>query len=109
MKLKAGSRARARLRLGNAATARRATLATSGAKIHIVAVEGQPGEPFEHLGNQFPIGPGARFELMFDMPHGGGVSLDLRGGAGTADRPFIAIESEGAPMEVRAGSPPIHA
>ena len=105
MKLKAGSRARARLRLGTLRPRVGRRSAISGAKIHIVAVEGQPGEPFEHLGNQFPIGPGARVELMFDMLHGGGVSLDRRGGAGTADRPFIAIESEGAPMEARSGSP----
>jgi FtsP/CotA-like multicopper oxidase with cupredoxin domain len=47
LKLKARPGARVRLRLGNAATARLATVATSGAKIHIVAVDGQPGEPFE--------------------------------------------------------------
>jgi FtsP/CotA-like multicopper oxidase with cupredoxin domain len=53
------------------------------------------------------MGPGARFELMFDMPRdlGGGVRLDLRGDRGTADRPFIAIASEGAPVEARAEAP----
>jgi FtsP/CotA-like multicopper oxidase with cupredoxin domain len=105
LKLKARSGARVRLRLGSAATARLATVAISGARILIVAVDGQPCEPFEPLANQFPMGPGARFELMFDMPRGGGVRLDLRGDAGTADRPFIAIESEGAPMGARAESP----
>src|ERR1700724_2234329 len=34
-----------------------------------------------------------------------GVHLDLRGDAGTADRPFIAIESEGELMNARAESP----
>jgi FtsP/CotA-like multicopper oxidase with cupredoxin domain len=107
LKLKARPGARVRLRLGSAATARLATVAISGARILIVAVDGQPCEPFEPLANQFPMGPGARFELMFDMPRdlGGGVRLDLRGDAGAADRPFIAIESEGELMNARSESP----
>jgi FtsP/CotA-like multicopper oxidase with cupredoxin domain len=107
LKLKARPGARVRLRLGSAATARLATVAISGAKIHIVAVDGQPGEPFEPLANQFPMGPGARFELMFDMPRnpGADVRLDLRGDAGAADQPFVAIVSEGAPMDARSESP----
>ena len=44
---------------------------------------------------------------MFDMPRnpGAGVRLDLRGDAGTADRPFIAIVSEGEPMDARSEPP----
>jgi FtsP/CotA-like multicopper oxidase with cupredoxin domain len=102
LKFKARPGARVRLRLGSAATARLATVAISGARILIMAVDGQPCGPFEPLANQFPMGPGARFELMFDMPPSAGVRLDLRGDAGTADRPFIAVESEGAPVEARA-------
>ena len=96
-----------RLRLGNAATARLAAVAIDGAKAVIVAVDGQPSEPFEPLNNQFPMGPGARFELMFDMPRdpGAGVRLDLRGDAGEADRPFVAIASEGEPVAARSEPP----
>jgi FtsP/CotA-like multicopper oxidase with cupredoxin domain len=105
--LKSRPGARVRLRLGSAATARLATIAISGAKIHIAAVDGQPGEPFEPLANQFPMGPGARFELMFDMPRnpGADVRLDLRGDAGAADQPFVAIVSEGEPMDARSELP----
>src|SRR5271168_2287341 len=77
LKLKARPGARVRLRLGSAATARLATVETSGAKILIVAVDGQPSEPFEPLNNQFPMGPGARFELMFDMPRNPGADVRL--------------------------------
>ena len=107
LKLKARPGARARLRLGSAATARLATVAIDGAKTLIVAVDGQPSEPFEPLGNQFPMGPGARFELMFDIPRsaGLGVRLDLRGDPGTADCPFVAIASEGEPMDARSEPP----
>jgi FtsP/CotA-like multicopper oxidase with cupredoxin domain len=93
-----------RLRLGSVATARLATVAISGEKIHIVAVDGQPSEPFEPLKSQFPMGPGARFELMFDMPRNprADVRLDLRGDVGAADQPFIPIASKGEPVDVRA-------
>jgi FtsP/CotA-like multicopper oxidase with cupredoxin domain len=107
LKLKARPGARVRLRLASSATARLATVAISGAKTFMVAVDGQSSEPFEPLNNQFPMGPGARFELMFDMPTsaGIGVRLDLRGDASGADRPFIAIVSEGEPMEARSEPP----
>jgi FtsP/CotA-like multicopper oxidase with cupredoxin domain len=107
LKLKARPGARVRLRLGSAATARLATVAISGAKIHIVAVDGQPGEPFEPLNNQFPMGAGARFELMFDMPRnpGADVRLDLSDDVRAGVQPFIAIVSEGEPMDVRAEPP----
>jgi FtsP/CotA-like multicopper oxidase with cupredoxin domain len=103
-KLAARPGARIRLRLGNAATARLTTIAVEGAKPLIVAVDGQPSEPFEPLANQFPMGPGARFELMFDMPRdlGAGVRLALRGDAGETDRPFVAIAADGEPTAARA-------
>ncbi len=107
LKLKSQPGARVRLRLGSAATARLATVAIVGTKTLIVAVDGQPSEPFEPLNNQFPMGPGARFELMFDMPRdpGAGVRLNLRGEADAADRPFIAVVSEGEPLASRSEPP----
>ena len=103
LKLAARPGARVRLRLGNAATAHLATVAVEGTKTLIVAVDGQPSEPFEPLNNQFPMGPGARFELMFDMPGDPGVAvrLALRGDPGEADRPFVAIAAEGEPIAPR--------
>ena len=100
LKLTARPGARVRLRLGNAATARIATIAVEGAKSLIVAVDGQPSAPFEPLRGQFPIGPGARFELMFDMPRepAAKAGLTLKGEAGEADRPFVAIAAEGEPV-----------
>ena len=107
LKLSARPGARVRLRLGNAATARLATIAIEGAKTLIVAVDGQPGEPFEPLLNQFPMGPGARFELMFDLPRepSAGVRFVLRGEAGESDRPFVAIAAEGEPANPRSEPP----
>ncbi len=104
LELSARPGARVRLRLGSAATARVAVIAIEGAKALIVAVDGQPSEPFEPLNNRFPMGPGARFELMFDMPRelGVGVRLVLRGDAGEADRSFIAIATDGEPVAARS-------
>ncbi len=103
--------ARVRLRLANAATARVMSIGVIGVKPLIVAVDGQPSEPFEPLRNVFPMGPGARFELMFDMPRvaGAAVGFILRGGEAAAipgelDRPMVVFEARG---DARAARPAI--
>ena len=106
--------ARVRMRLLNAAPARIMIVGVEGAKPTIVAIDGQPSEPFEPLRNLMPIGPGARFELIFDMPAdvGATVRFVLRGGeaAPTAqepDRPLVVFKATGAPVAPRpfAGLP----
>jgi FtsP/CotA-like multicopper oxidase with cupredoxin domain len=110
--LSAAPGARVRLRIGNAATARIMMIAIEGAKTQIIAVDGQPSEPFEPLRNLVPIGPGARFELIFDMPRepGARARFVLRGGdvaaiPGEADRPLIVVEAEGEPVAARGPLP----
>ena len=73
-------------------------------KPQIVAVDGQPSEPFEPLRNQFPMGPGARFELMFDMPREAGaeVKFVLRWENGAPDIPFVSIRADGDRASARA-------
>jgi len=100
--------ARIRLRLANAATARVMSIGVTGVKPLIVAVDGQPSEPFEPLRNVFPMGPGARFELMFDMPReaGAAVGFILRGGEAAAvpgelDRPMAVFEAKGEALAAR--------
>jgi FtsP/CotA-like multicopper oxidase with cupredoxin domain len=106
LKLTARPGARIRVRLGNTATARLATVGIDGARTFIVAVDGQPSEPFEPLRNQFPMGPGARFELMLDMPREANatVRLVLRGDAGAADQPFVTFATEGEPVAMRSAA-----
>jgi FtsP/CotA-like multicopper oxidase with cupredoxin domain len=106
--LSAAPGARVRLRLANAATVRVMTIAIEGAKTLIVAVDGQPSETFEPLHNLVPVGPGARFELMFDMPREAGAlaRFALRGGdlgatPGEPDRPMLVIEAKGAAVAPR--------
>jgi FtsP/CotA-like multicopper oxidase with cupredoxin domain len=105
-----------RVRLLNAATARIMIVAVEGVKPTIVAIDGQPSEPFEPLRNLMPIGPGARFELIFDMPAevGSMVRFVLRGGEAAPspaepDRPLVVFKATGAPATPRphfAGFPP---
>ena len=111
--LPAAPGARVRLRLANAATARVMGIAIEGAKTSIVAVDGQPSEAFEPLHDLVPMAPGARFELMFDMPREAGrlVRFVLRGGdlgpvPGEPDRPMVVFEAKG---EVLAARPAIAA
>jgi FtsP/CotA-like multicopper oxidase with cupredoxin domain len=100
--------ARVRLRLANAATARVMGIAIEGAKTSIVAVDGQPSEAFEPLHDLVPMAPGARYELMFDMPRevGAQVRFVLRGGdlaavPGEPDRPMIVFEAKGEAVATR--------
>ncbi len=60
--------ARVRLRLANACAARIAILTFAGVRPFVLAIDGQPCEPFEPVRNILPVAPGARFDLMFDLP-----------------------------------------
>jgi FtsP/CotA-like multicopper oxidase with cupredoxin domain len=105
-------RGRVRLRLANASVARIMIIAIEGLKPTIIAIDGQPSEPFEPLRNQFPMGPGARFELMFDMPHdlGATVRFVLKGGEASPipdepDRPVLIFTATGEPAPARPPFP----
>jgi FtsP/CotA-like multicopper oxidase with cupredoxin domain len=105
--LNAAPGARVRLRLANAANARIMVIGVEGVKPLIIALDGQPAEAFEPLRNMFPMGPGARFDMMFDMPREAApVRFLLLGGAraaiaGEADRPLIVFVPAGAPLAQR--------
>jgi FtsP/CotA-like multicopper oxidase with cupredoxin domain len=96
---------RVRLRILNAAIARVMLITFSGAKPWILAVDGQPCEAFEPVRRTIPIGPGARFDVMLDLPAEAGAEaiLTLRGD-NEPDRALLAFKTEGEP---RALSPPI--
>ena len=93
--------ARVRLRLANASATRAMTIAVAGATPLIVAVDGQPSPPFAPLRNLFPVGPGARFELIFDMAEAA-VAFSLRDGdASDPERPLIVFDCAGAAKPTR--------
>ncbi len=96
---------RVRLRILNAAVARVMLVAFAGAKPWILAIDGQPCEAFEPVRRTIPIGPGARFDVMLDLPAEAGVEavLTLRGDD-EPDRALLVFKTEGEP---RAPAPPI--
>ena len=103
--------ARVRLRIVNAANARIMLLTFAGLKPLILAIDGQPCEAFAPVADTIPVGPGARFDMMFDLPREAGASgkLVLNGneykkGAPEPERDILVFKAEGAP---RAALPPI--
>ncbi|WP_244532107.1 multicopper oxidase family protein [Methylocapsa palsarum] len=88
---------RLRLRILNAANARIMQISFDGVKPWILAVDGQPCEAFEPNRQTIPVGPGARFDVMMDLPDqpGARAVLTLRGD-GEADRALLEIKTEGA-------------
>ena len=95
--------ARVRLRLANGATARTMTLVITALSTQVIAVDGQPSEVFAPLKSQIPLGPGARIELMFDLPREAGATggLHLRGEGGEADRPLLIFTTAGEPIPAK--------
>jgi FtsP/CotA-like multicopper oxidase with cupredoxin domain len=84
---------RIRLRLVSAASARIMSLSLEGAKPFVLAVDGQPADSaFEPARATFPVGPGARFDIMFDLPREGGAEARLvLNGENEPDRVLIAF------------------
>ena len=85
---------RVRLRLLNAAAARLFFVVFENLVPHVLAVDGQPCEAFAPGGNLLPVAPGARFDVMFDLPASGGARLLLRE-PGASDRPLIIFKTKG--------------
>jgi FtsP/CotA-like multicopper oxidase with cupredoxin domain len=74
--LTAAPASRLRLRILNVAS-RVMPIALVDAKPTVVAIDGQPSEPFEPAHDGFPIGPGARFDLILDLPPNMGAASKL--------------------------------
>ena len=101
--------ARVRLRILNACGARLMSLTFQGLRPLVVGVDGLSCEPFEPARMTLPAGPGARFDVIFDMPAQAGAkaALTLRNGilsdelAEEPARKLIAFEAAGAPLPAR--------
>jgi len=67
-----------------------------------VAIDSQPCEAFEPVRRSIPVAPGARFELVFDMPakEGDKVRVVLRG-PNNAESELIVATARGAKAERR--------
>jgi len=92
--------ARVRLRLGSV-SAKGLQLSFSGANPTVVAVDGQPSEPFEPRHNQLPVAPGARFELLVDLPRDGAAFRASTLSDDGSEAPVLDFAASGAPARER--------
>ncbi len=104
--------ARLRLRLLNACDARLAAIVFDNLRPLVVAVDGQSCDPFEPARRTLPMAPGARLEVIADLPPqtGATAALRLRGGGlradphGKPEHDLLIVETIG---ELRPALPPI--
>ncbi len=92
--------ARIRLRIVNVALERILLVGFNGPVPTIIAIDGQPCEPFAPFRSTIPVGPGARFDLMLDMPEAGSEASIVLRSETSADRPLpdivlMILKSEG--------------
>jgi FtsP/CotA-like multicopper oxidase with cupredoxin domain len=94
---------RVRLRLANVANARFMFVTFEGFKPLIMAIDGQPCDPFEPVKRTIPVGPGARFDLMFDLPdrESEDAKIILRG-MNESDRDLVVMKTQGAQRPARS-------
>jgi FtsP/CotA-like multicopper oxidase with cupredoxin domain len=96
--IKAPPRARVRLRIGGLTNARVLPMRFARmAKATVIAIDGQPCEPFDPLRRQVIVAPGSRYDIVLDLPDKAGeqtvVSVALGEGIDV-----LRFETEGAPL-----------
>lgn len=94
--------ARVRLRLANLANARIMVLSFEGVKPYVIAIDSQPCDAFVPVRQSIPVAPGARFELMFDLPPEAGAKarMILRGPGGQ-DQDLLRFSAAGLSVPTR--------
>ncbi len=87
---------RMRLRILSAVTARLIVLSFVGIRPQVIGMDGQPCEAFEPVRRTLPIGPGARFDVIFDLPDEASTesNLILRGD-GVPDQTLLTFRTKG--------------
>lgn len=93
-------RSRIRLRLANACNARIMRLRFDDAKASVIAVDGQPTEPFEPVHAQLPFAPGTRYDVVLDLPEAAGASLGITALVGPG-LPLLRLVTEGPAKPAR--------
>jgi FtsP/CotA-like multicopper oxidase with cupredoxin domain len=98
-------RSRVRLRLLNAVSDRVMFIAFDGLKPLVLGIDSAPCEAFAPLQDTLPIAPGARFDVMFDLPAEAGLAAQLvLRSPGEPDQPLLIFKTEG---QSRKDLPPI--
>jgi len=98
---------RLRLRILNASSARLMGVMFENLRAYVVSIDGHSCEPFEPARDMLPMGPGARFDVVLDLPAEGEGRIWSRGGGlrrekgGEPDQLLILLKSEGSPRNAR--------
>jgi FtsP/CotA-like multicopper oxidase with cupredoxin domain len=93
--------ARVRLRLANLANARIMVLSFEGVTPYVIAIDSQSCDAFVPVRQSIPVAPGARFELMFDMPAAGFAARVILRGAEGRDQDLLRFAAKGDAVPVR--------
>ncbi len=97
--------ARVRLRLANLANARIMVLSFEGVKPYVIAIDSQPCDAFVPVRQTIPVAPGARFELMFDMPAAGAAARMILRGVDGRDQDLLRFVAKGEATKGEAARP----
>ena len=93
---------RVRLRLANLCNARIMAVSFDGLSPDVIAVDSQPCDRFPPLRNTIPVTPGARYELMFDLPATEGAKARvISRSADGKDQDLLIFSTKGAPRPPR--------
>jgi FtsP/CotA-like multicopper oxidase with cupredoxin domain len=87
--------ARVRLRLLSMIGSQIAFVTFTGLKPLIVAIDGQPCESFSPLRQMIPIGPGACFDVICDLPADAKAEAAIKWRAGDATPPLMTFAMRG--------------
>jgi FtsP/CotA-like multicopper oxidase with cupredoxin domain len=99
MTLPAGSRIR--LRIIGASNARLCPLKFDGMTAWVIAMDGQPCDPFDPLKRTVILAPGSRFDVIADLPREAGKEAVLRIALGNG-LPVLAITTQGNAVQERS-------
>jgi FtsP/CotA-like multicopper oxidase with cupredoxin domain len=94
------SGARVRLRIIGASNARLCPLKFEGMIASVIAMDGQPCDPFDPLKRTVILAPGSRFDVIADLPREPGHSAVLKVALG-AGLPVLAMTTAGAAIAER--------
>ncbi len=99
-------RSRVRLRIVNACNARILPMRFDRVgSASVIAIDGQPHDPFDPLRKEVTLAPGSRFDVMIDLPSESGKDCEVMVNLGNG-LPLIRLAADGTPVEAR---PPVRA
>ncbi|HEY8567487.1 MAG TPA: multicopper oxidase family protein [Beijerinckiaceae bacterium] len=86
---------RLRLRLANIANARAMRIRFDDLKTFVIAIDGQPTDPFEPLRSTLPFPPGSRYDVIVEVPATSGPKGSVMGLVGQGGTALVTVEGAG--------------